>query len=537
MSTHDDSRPAGHEQKPRPSQERPPGTVGPVLEHVPEPGSEHLGRLPTLMRPSQLGVKSRVTTAFGLGTLLLSVMLVVITYSIAWGYLNRQREVSTQRQAGINARLLDRALDAERPNVAGTLDALETAPGSESAVLIGDRWYATASGFSPEDIPAQLQQAVREGQVERERMRFDGESQLVVGVPLESVEGGAYFEVFPLDELESTLQTLLLSLLAAAGVTIVLGVLVGRWASARSLRPLTEAAAAAAAIAGGRLDTRLAPDDDASLAVLAHSFNRMVDALQARIERDARFASDVSHELRSPLTTLVTASQVLQGRRNELSPRGRRALDLLSAEIERFERLVQDLLEISRADAGMTDLALEEVRLAELVRRSGPVLRERLAVRESRGARGTRIRVDKRRMERVIANLVENATLHGGGVTRLEVQRIGDNARLTVDDAGPGIPEAYREQVFERFSRGSGAGDRDTSTGVGLGLALVREHVRLHGGDVWVENSPEGGARFVVELPAVDTPGANQVATEQDRLSRRTPSRADPRTGLELDEP
>src|SRR4029078_786593 len=128
-------------------------------------------------------------------------------------------------------------------------------------------------------------------------------------------------------------------------------------------------AEAAAEIAGGRLETRLPDIDDADLAMLTSSFNSMADAPPDRIERDARFASDVSHELRSPLTTLATTVGVLAGRRDELPERSRPALHLPTAAVDRFQRLVEDLLEISRYDAGVADLHLEDVSLTELVPR------------------------------------------------------------------------------------------------------------------------------------------------------------------------
>jgi signal transduction histidine kinase len=246
----------------------------------------------------------------------------------------------------------------------------------------------------------------------------------------------------------------------------------------------------------------------------------MVSALQARIQRDARFASDVSHELRSPLTTLRNAVDVLQRRRPELPERSAQALDLLTEEVTRFGRLVEDLLEVSRFDAGAADLLLEEIRPAELARHA-------LAARDHASVNlvvepGTpTIRADKRRLERVLSNLLANAEVHGDGATRVVVGPVragADGAAapaggwfghapvtgafVAVDDAGPGVPPEQRETIFERFARGRAAGRRARGEGVGLGLSLVAEHVRLMGGTVRVTESPDGGARFVVELPA-----------------------------------
>jgi two-component system sensor histidine kinase MtrB len=173
--------------------------------------------------------------------------------------------------------------------------------------------------------------------------------------------------------------------------------------------------------------------------------------------------------------------------------------------VERFERLVQDLLEISRFDAGVARLAVEDVRVDELVSHAVPADRHQLLDVDPEAA-GLVIRAEKRRLERVVTNLLTNAEIHGGGAVRVGVRRVDSTVRLEVDDAGGGVPPDDRERVFERFARGAAAGRRSGSgaDGVGLGLALVREHVRLHRGRVWVEDSPDGGARFVVELPVKD---------------------------------
>jgi signal transduction histidine kinase len=371
-------------------------------------------------------------------------------------------------------------------------------------VFCEDNWFSSKPGvIGRESLPAAFRQAVNAGTASRMAYRLTGSTQLAIGLPIQAHDA-VYFEVFSLDQLDRTLRFLGLALLGVGLATTVAGAAVGRWASARVLRPVAEVAEAAATLAGGRLETRLPDIDDADLATLTSSFNSMADALQARIERDARFASDVSHELRSPLTTLATTVGVLASRRDELPERSRAAFDLLTADVDRFQRLVEDLLEISRYDAGVADLHLEDVRLTELVTRAvasagGP------PVELGPGAvdDGLAVQADKRRMEQIIKNLVENATRYGGGATRVIVDAGHYVARVAVDDEGPGVAPEEREAIFERFFRGSAAGQRrGGGQGSGLGLSLVTEHVRLHGGRVWVEDNPAGtGARFVVEIP------------------------------------
>ena len=170
--------------------------------------------------------------------------------------------------------------------------------------------------------------------------------------------------------------------------------LLGVFAARRAVRPVADAAQAAKAIAGGHLGTRLPPSDDPDLGVLAASFNDMASALQLRIERDARFASDVSHELRSPLMTLSASVEVMEARRNEMPDRAQAALDLLASDVSRFQGLVEDLLEISRFDAGAIRLHLEDlqvvaVRAQRRRRQLGPVV-GRHGERAGRGRRDPR---------------------------------------------------------------------------------------------------------------------------------------------------
>jgi signal transduction histidine kinase len=215
------------------------------------------------------------------------------------------------------------------------------------------------------------------------------------------------------------------------------------------------------------------------------------------VRADARFASNVSHELRTPLTTITNAVAVLDRRRAQLPDVAREAVDLLSSQVRRFERLVLDLLDLSVITEGDTNLALEEVDLRDFVRR--------LAAAEGWGRvsgpdEAVTVSADPRRLERIVSNLVVNARTHGEGLVRLAVSRRDHRAVIEVDDAGPGVPEPDREVIFERFvHRPTRSGQRDR--GSGLGLALVAQLTALHRGRVRVEDRPGGGARFVVELP------------------------------------
>jgi two-component system sensor histidine kinase MtrB len=273
---------------------------------------------------------------------------------------------------------------------------------------------------------------------------------------------------------------------------------VGQWPHGAAVEQI---AGAATSIAGGDLTTRLPPTEDRDLVAIVGSFNSMVDALASRIERDARFVGDVSHEVRSPLTTLVTSVELLAARRDELSPRSRQALALIENELGRFRRTLDDLLELARMDSGKGAEEAPPVSLSALVRevlaRSGRTPSLLQADDDDR----TTVRADKGGLERAVSNLLDNADRHAGGLCRVHVQRQDESVVLSVDDAGPGVPFADRQRVFERFARGPRAA-RGSLPGAGLGLAIVSETAARLGGAAWCAASPCGGARFSMSLPA-----------------------------------
>jgi hypothetical protein len=230
----------------------------------------------------------------------------------------------------------------------------------------------------------------------------------------------------------------------------------------------------------------------------------MVAALAHRIDQDARFASDVSHELRSPLTTLNASVEVLRNAREDLPSRAQTALDLLETDVKRFSQLVEDLLEISRFDAGAVRLEIEETVLSEQIRAFlARTSASKASFKVSAQLDGRVVRCDSRRVLRVVANFVDNAAKYAGGAVAVTIEKEGEHVIIGVEDGGPGVPAEERTRIFSRFSRGIQGGARGSDTGSGLGLALAMEHARLHGGTVWVEDRPNGepGSRFVVSLP------------------------------------
>lgn len=436
---------------------------------------------------------------FAIGGLLTVAAISATTYVLSNRYLLTQRETSAVRQTQANARLVRSLLRTPDADVPRLLASLGAPSAGRSLVRLDDEWFAASPAVSPDSVPPGLRDLVLDERVPgRQRWLVDGVPVVAVGVPLD--DASAYFEVFPLAELSRTLGTIRFSLIAASALALVGSVALGSWASSRVLRPVGDIGRAAAAIAAGRLDARLDAQGDDELFALATGFNAMVDSLQERIDRDARFASDVSHELRSPLTTLRSAAELMQARRDSLDARSRRALDLLTQEVERFEDLVQDLLEISRYDAGVARLELEPVDLVALLRR---ILHEEEAIGVEVRCEGTDTveRVDRRRIEQSLRNLVRNAIAYGDGVAIAGIRAEPTSMIVWIEDHGPGVAASDREEIFDRFFRGATAGRRSSSDGAGLGLALVKEHVALHGGQVWVEEVSPTGARFLIQLP------------------------------------
>ena len=311
-------------------------------------------------RRGSFGLRRRILLVFTLGSLGLSAFLAFTSYGLVRSNLIEQRESASRELAYTHAQIVQSVLrgspESAEPAKERLVDSGVTAP----LIRYNEEWSSGIGRYGPEQLPDSM----------RDSVLVDGEPAwmitevadgpvIVFGIPLPDL--GAYFEFFEIDEDEQTLSNVALSLLLASVITTALGVLLGVFAARRAVRPVADAAQAAKAIAGGHLETRLPPSNDPDLGVLASSFNDMAAALQLRIERDARFASDVSHELRSPLMTLSASVEVMEARRQELPERAQAALDLLTSDVSRFQGLVEDLLEISRFDAGAIRLNLEDL--------------------------------------------------------------------------------------------------------------------------------------------------------------------------------
>ncbi len=457
-------------------------------------------------RRSGWGLRSRVTAGFTAGAVLVSVTLAVATDRVAFHFLVQERQNTAVQQAYLDAHLLQADLAGGSASLARVLPSLKTGPTGHVLIYQGGRWFSSSVASTHHDLPASLVGVVLSGAPATQRLSTGAEPQIAVGVPVPSL-GIDYFEVDSLAELQGTLRTIGTILLILAAAIAGAGALIGWWAGRRLLAPLRDVATVAAAIGSGASTRRLA-STDADLGPLVSSFNAMVDSLQARIASDARFATDVSHELRSPLTTVQASVDVLAGFRSALPGDGATALDLVTEELARFSKMVQDLLEISRSDAGAAPQELVPVDMAQMVTAAAAAHRRPpVPVSADPGGAPYVVRGDPRRLQRVLANLLDNAERHGGGAVAIGIDRRGPDVVVLVDDAGAGVDLADRQRIFARFSRGSSRGRGGGGGGTGLGLAIAHEHVTAHGGRVWVEDAPGGGARFLVALPTVEETG------------------------------
>ena len=338
----------------------------------------------------------------------------------------------------------------------------------------------------------------------------DGQTKpaIVVGAPLGDWYQLYYF--FPLDNEQQTLQ-LVQTTLIGVGIALVallaaIASLVTRWV----VLPLRHAARAAQRVAAGRLEERMAVGGKDDLGSLASSFNDMAASLQEKLleleelsKAQRQFVSDVSHELRTPMTTIRMAAEVLFDSREQLDPAAARSVELLQSQIERFETLLTDLLEMSRHDANVATLDAELADISDIVRRSADDAQQ---LAERRGCRiefrlpaqACMAEVDRRRVERILRNLLVNAVEHGEGrdvVVTVAADR--DTVAIAVRDHGVGLAPGEEQLVFERFWRADPSRAR-TVGGTGLGLAISLEDARLHGG--WLQAWGERGRGSVFRL-------------------------------------
>lgn len=461
------------------------------------------------------GFRGRLVTTFGLVAAVVSAALATTSFLVVRKVVldrARDRAVDEARGAVTEAvlRLPEGATPAEARSFVANLPGL----GGAQVVAVGaDGSFDTTSvSLSAASVPPSLVEAAGEGRLAWVRTGSGRSDHVVVGGQLPG--GPQVFLFFPLEDEASDLE-LLRNVLASVGVGMVLvSAVVGVVAARGVLRPLRRARVAAQRIEVGLLGTRMPEQGNDEFADLARAFNRMADALERTVGElrtleasHRRFVSDVSHELRTPLTALTTAADVLDANSAGLNDAGRRSARLLVVESRRLAAMVEDLMEVSRLDAGVAAMAWEPVDVRELV---GKALGLRGWTGRVDVVPGARVETwaDPRRLDGIVANLVGNALEHGEPPVRVTVGATGAQVTLAVDDAGPGIPAEKLESIFERFFKADPSRSRG---GSGLGLAIARENAHLHGGDITVASSPGRGSRFTCTLPLrTEPPGEGE---------------------------
>jgi two-component system sensor histidine kinase MtrB len=338
---------------------------------------------------------------------------------------------------------------------------------------------------------------------------------LAVGSQIDVPLAGAYelYLVFDLQSEQDTLDFVQRTLIAAGLVIILLIAAVSYFVTGWIVRPVKVAAEVSERLAEGSLDERLPERGSDVIAVLARSFNRMAESLQSQINKLAsvskmqqRFVSDVSHELRTPLTTIKLAGDVIFAQRDKLEPAAKRSAELMHDQIDRFQTLLNDLLEISRYDAGAVTADFE------LTDMNGVVGMAISGLEPLAASKGSEIQIvipsgpadgefDSRRIERLIRNLLANAIEHGEGRPIQVAVGVNETAiAVSVTDRGIGMTRTQVDRVFDRFWRADPARKR-TSGGTGLGLAISLEDAHLHNGWLQVWAKPNQGASFRLTLP------------------------------------
>jgi two-component system sensor histidine kinase MtrB len=404
-----------------------------------------------------------------------------------------------------------RAIDESRLNAYIALRTLRGQPGDVGRLTAR---YATQGTFATvigQDgrvpggrlpVPADLRRLASHGRIGYERQTIGGVPYLTVAQPLPGRPTQLYF-FYDERQLWSDLDQLRDILVGGWLVVVALSAVVGVVLARRMLQPVADASAAARSLAEGLLDTRLPAEGRDEFGAWAASFNRMADALQAKItaltdaqDRERRFTADVAHELRTPLTALVNEAALLQRHAPDMPADAARLTALLTQDVSRLRRLIDDLLEISRLDAGAEAVRPEAIDLEAFI---ASVLRSRgWDERVQISGADRSITADRRRIERILANLVGNAIEHGGGRARVRIDGRDGVAVIEVADDGPGIAPEFVPRLFERFSKADPA---RTAAGSGLGLAIARENATLLGGAIAVESPPGAGATFILRLP------------------------------------
>ncbi len=471
------------------------------------------------------------TLVIGLGTVAL--LGAYVNTEIRDGLVDARVDRALQQSAN-DVATAQKDIDASTAENPGDLQTLVRDVATKLGVLGGDSRRVvilqspgntsplpvTAGAFNPSLVSVvtdDMRTAVEEGLTQPYQFVElpAGEPGLVVGSPIEFRLAGEYelYFIYSLQDEQDTLSLIQRVLALGGGMLVALVVFMTWWVTNQAVRPVRDGARVAARLAEGRLSERMKVRGNDEMATLARTFNEMAESLQRQITRmeelsrlQRRFVSDVSHELRTPLTTVRMASDVLFDARADFPPQVARSAELLSNQLDRFEALLADLLEISRIDAGAARLEFEEISLTDIVRDEVEAMQHpastigvelRLWVAEGEHVAS----MDRPRVGRIVRNLLSNAIEHAQEhPVDIGISSNGRAVAVVVRDYGIGLTPQQVDRVFDRFWRADAARAR-TMGGTGLGLSIAREDARLHGGKLEAWGRPGKGASFRLLLP------------------------------------
>jgi signal transduction histidine kinase len=448
-------------------------------------------------RISPGGLRRRLTIAFALAVGASAAALAVGSFFVVRHNLLADSVDSGVRQARRNLVIAPTYL---KKSPDALLRAYQRRGDFETAGVYRGRPFSSSFSVSVRQVPSELRRVVRKGELGYQRNTVAGTHYLVVGGRAGRDTELYYF--FSEQDLRHELTQLRDILLVGVGILMLVAAFVGAVLARGTLRPVARASDAARSLAEGLLETRLPVEGRDEFGVWAESFNEMAAALESKISalsaaqaRERRFTADVAHELRTPLTALVGEASLLAQHLEAMPPDSQRPAELLIADVGRLRRLVEDLMQISRLDAGQESLQAETVDVGALT----------AAAVQARGwdgqvrldAEDVVITTDPRRLEGIVANLVGNALEHGGGTVAVRVGRVNTAVFVEVADEGPGIAPEHLPHLFERFYKADTA---RSGEGTGLGLAIAQENARLLGGRIEVWSEVGKGSRFTLRL-------------------------------------
>jgi two-component system sensor histidine kinase MtrB len=446
-----------------------------------------------------------LTAAFVLVAAISAGLVAVVTFVLAREYRLRATRSTSLDEARFALAVAPDEFDEVTFERFRTL--YEQRSDADILVVQGSTEFTSGANLSVADVPSALAELTNDPLLAHARV--DGRPVLVAGAS--GRDGADFYVFFSLEQLEQGLDELAQAAALSWLVTIVAAAAVGWFIARRALKPVAQTAAAAEAIAGGDLAARLPASDTDEFGLLATSFNHMADEVESLIgrlaeaaDRERRFTADVAHELRTPLTGLAASTAILREQLDALPPSSRRPATIVVADVERLRDLVLELLELANLDAGTERPASSTLHV-------GAAVDAVIAETELRRAAqldididpDLQVQADPVPLRRILANLIDNAIVHGDGAVHLRARANGDDVSIAVVDDGPGIAAEELDRVFDRFYKT----DRSRARGgSGLGLAIAREYARSQRGSLTVCNDVGKGARFTLSLPAAVMP-------------------------------